>query len=225
MSDVEDLRSRLADWKYRLDGDDVHSIATQIGQMLWRSAFYRSINESRRSLRVDAAGRNQANASLHELVDEGYITIHAAAIRRLLVDKSPASGPKGVFSLYALVRDIGENAALFTRANVLAARSLDYDFQPVKSRAFEASARTDCANGRQAHFVSREGWAEAEYWHIAMDKLCGVVPASRSPSDAPSTAKLEQLLKELKERGRNVMEYVNKYVAHASTPESRLSVE
>jgi hypothetical protein len=56
MSDADVLRAKLADWTHRLGARDVHSINMQIARMLWRSAFYRSINESRRFHAKDADG-------------------------------------------------------------------------------------------------------------------------------------------------------------------------
>ena len=81
MSDADRLKAKLQEWKHRLNGGDIHSIGLQIGHMLWRSAFYRSINESRRFLPEDETGEKQANGPLHELIHDGYITMHAAATR------------------------------------------------------------------------------------------------------------------------------------------------
>jgi hypothetical protein len=123
------------------------------------------------------------------------------------------------------VRDIGENLTLITRENVLAARGLEYDFEPIKQRAREKAweeARTKRSHGS---FISRDRWAEAEHWHRIMDRLCGVDEAHRSPGDAPSQTKLDELGRELAVRGRNVQGWVDKFVAHAASPESRQTLE
>jgi hypothetical protein len=216
MSDVETLKSQVAEWKNHLNARDLHSISTQIGQMLWRSAFYRAINESRRFLTADRDGRKRGNEPLHELLDHGYFVGNSVAVRRLL-DKGSASGPRGVYSLSGLVRDIADHVGLMSRANVLAARGLEYDFEPIKRRAFDEAR----SKGSGAYFVSREGWQQAEYWHQTIDQLCGVAESSRDPSDTPDRTRLEALHQELEQRGRNVRDWVDKFVAHAATPESR----
>lgn len=216
MSDVDVLKVRLADWKHRLSDGDVHSIGAQIASMLWRSAFYRSVNESRRFLPDEEDGRKQANEPLHELIDDGYFIANSIAIRRLL-DNSPMSGPRGVYSLHGLIRDIRDHANRITRANVLEARGLEYDFEPIKQRAFEDA----WARGKHAIGGSKDGWVQAEHWHGAMDRLCRVTANNRATSDTPDQSKLEWLRSELEERGRNVQDWVDKFVAHAASPESR----
>lgn len=220
MSDADIVGAMLADWKRRFGEHDIHSISAQIASMLWRSAFYRSINESRRFLPENKDGQKKANGPLHELIDDGYFILNATAMRRLL-DKGAASGPRGVYSLYGLIRDIKTNARLLTRANVLKARNLEYDFEPMKQRAFETARQEARARGSQGYFISKDGWAEAEYWHGAMDQLCGVTTNNRGAGDIPDETKLDWLLHELEEHGRNVQDWVDKFVAHAASPESR----
>jgi len=215
MSGADLLKGKLKDWQERFNGNDVHSIRLQVATMLSRSAFYRSVNESRKFLAEDEDGEKQANGMLHRLIDEGYLTMHVAAIRRL-VDRGQSSGPKGVNSLYGLVKDIKDSAALLTRANTLAARELEYDFEPIKERAFE--------DGRGKGGVSRAGWFESEWWHSALDKLSGVIQPNRDPNDAPTSESFERLLEQLALHGRNVQDYGDKHVAHAALPESRATL-
>jgi len=220
MSDVDVLKSRLPEWKDRLSGSDVHSIGPQIARLLWRSAFYRSLNESRRFLPDGTEGRKRANESLHELIDDGYFIANLTALRRLL-DKGSTSGLRGVYSLLGLIRDVRDNVMFITRANVLEARGLEYDFEPIRQRAREDAWQGAKAKGDQAFFISPDGWAESEYWHRVMDRLCGVEADNRSSCDTPDQNKLEWLLNELEGRGRNVQGWVDKFVAHAASPVSR----
>jgi len=220
MGKVDALKTKLDDWKRRLSERDVHSIAMQLGHMLWRSAFYRSINESRRYALGDNQGEKQGNAPLHELIDDGYFTMSAIAIRRLL-DKGALSGPKGVYSLFALIRDIKDHAHLLTRANVLEARGLEYEFEEIKRRAYEEARADKRARKTTISFISGEGWTHAQYWHEAMDRLCGVSADSRSKDDALDSKKFAHLLEELDRRGSSVQNWVDKFVAHAASPDSR----
>jgi hypothetical protein len=221
---LDEYKKKLEAWKARLNGKDEHSISRQIGAMLWFSAFYRSLNESRRYLPDHSEGGKLANSALHELLDNGYSISHAIAIRRLL-DKSPTSGQKGVYSLYGLIRDVKDNVPLITRTNVITARGLPYDFEPVKYLARQNAISAAASKGKTAYGVVRDGWFEAEYWHKVMDKLCGVTAESRTPDDVPDASKLDSLLSELAKRGQNVHDWVDKYVAHAASPESRETLD
>src|ERR1700683_5105410 len=138
MSEVEIFSAKLADWKLRFDGPDAHCVTRQINQLIWRSAYYRSVNESRKFLIDGPEGGKQANGSLHELIDDAYFIINSIGIRRLL-DDGEMSGKRGVYSLYGLLRDINSQARLITRENVLGARNLEYDYVPIKRRAFSAA--------------------------------------------------------------------------------------
>src|SRR5690348_8868605 len=104
MTRAEQLKAKIEDWNRRFDGRDPHSVNHQIAHMLWRSAFYRSINESRRLLPKGRDGREKSNGALHELIDEGYFTMASISVRRLL-DRGAPSGSRSVVSLYGLVRD------------------------------------------------------------------------------------------------------------------------
>lgn len=157
-----------------------------------------------------------ANGALHELIDNGFIHLNATAIRRLL-DRSATSGRKGVYSLYGVLQDIKADVGLITRADSLEARGLAYDFEQIKREAYEKAR----ASGANSYFVSRAGWADAEYWHGVMDELSGVTADKRGPSDAPNEGKLDWLLDELKKHGSDVQDWVDKFIAHASSPESR----
>lgn len=136
--DVEMLAAKLADWKRRLSERDPRAVGTQVGTLLWRSAFYRSLNEPRKFLLKNEEGEKEANAPLYELIDLGFFVVQAAAIRRLL-DKGAISGARGVYSLHGLIRDVIANVDILTRRNVLRVRDLEYDFEPIKSRAFETA--------------------------------------------------------------------------------------
>ncbi len=214
MSAIQTLEQKLSDWKDRLSGDDAHAISRQINAMLWRSAFYRSVNESRLSLPKDADGETMANGSLHELLHEGYITIHTVLIRRLL------DTTKGVNSLYKLIHDIENNAALLTRENVLKVRGLEYDYEPAKTAASEEAFAEAQKQGKTAYTMSGAGWHEAECWHMFCDELCGTEERQRSKADCPNKKQFTDLRNALREEGHAAISYVNNYIAHAA-PEDR----
>jgi hypothetical protein len=148
MSKVDELGQKLKEWGLRLGHDDIHSIGKQIAHMLSRSAFYRAINQSRKFLPDDEDTKKKANGMLHELVDEGYFSLQAIGIRRLL-DKSAISGPRGVFSLVGLITDIEDNAHLLTHARTCSksAGSIKTSKQP-KTKPVRTRCRNEDARAR-----------------------------------------------------------------------------
>ncbi len=214
MSAIQTLEQKLSDWKDRFNGDDAHALSRQINAMLWRSAFYRSVNESRLSLPKDADGDLLANGELHGLLHEGYITIHTVLIRRLL-DRT-----KGVNSLNKLIHDIENNAPLLTRENMLKVRGLEYDYEPTKTAARKEASAEAQKQGKTAYMMSGAGWAKAECWHMSCDALCGTEEWQRSKADCPNKKQFTDLRNALTEECRAAMSYVNNYIAHAA-PEDR----
>ena len=215
MSEIQTLKQKLSDWKDRLSGDGPHAISRQISAMSWRSAFYRSVNESRLSLPKDADGEPLANGSLHELLHEGYITIHTVLIRRLLDTRTRMN------SLYKLIHDIENNATLLTRENMLKARGLEYNYELSKTAAIEEARAEAQEQSETAYMVSRAGWGDAECWHMLCDELCGTEERQRSKEDCPNKKQFTDLRNALTEEGRAAISYVNNYIAHAAPEDQR----
>lgn len=214
-SNARRLREKLTEWQDLLNGNDRLAISNQISAMLWRSAFYRSINESRKFIPEGENGEELANGSLHGLINDGYLTLHAVGIRRL-VDRR-----KDTNSLVNLIRDIKKHAGLLTRCNMLQARGLVYDYAPIREqKQLEASQEAKEA-GKNAYNFSGEGWSEARCWHLLCDDLCGTDARNRKPSDHPTKQKLQQLIDDLTRIGQDVEEHVNNYIAHAAPPSRR----
>lgn len=214
------LKAKLDEWTLRMDGPDVHSIDHQITTMIWWSAFYRSMNESRQHHSADSSGAQIANGQLHDLLHNGYLTIHATAMRRL-VDNAGNGGARGVNSLYNLVADIRDHAHMLSREAMLEARGLPYDFEPIKQQCLEEACEAAEKEGKRGYAVSAKGWREAEYWHETWDRLCNTLPGGRSPADRPREERFCQLFSEFDRMRTTIGEYVNKYIAHAATEVSR----
>ena len=78
------LRERFDEWKDWLRGDDVHSIRSQIHNMIWDSAVYQSINEARAYAPTDDKGQVELNAMVHHFIDRCFFDTQMMAIRRFL---------------------------------------------------------------------------------------------------------------------------------------------
>ncbi|MCC6682834.1 MAG: hypothetical protein IT445_18200 [Phycisphaeraceae bacterium] len=223
MSDVELLKQKLTEWHTWLSGGDANAINEQIHRLLWNTALYRCINESRKYHDKNNRDELIANGSLHEMIDSGYITMHAIGIRRL-IEPGTTTGKRGIYSLSGLIIDIQRNAELLTRKNMLLTRELVYDYQPIEDRSHEAAYKESKANGVRASFISGEGWAESKCWHGLIDDLCDVSSSQRHQDDSPDKSKFDLLLNSLSQAGQQVKDYTDKFIAHAATPDSRNAI-
>ena len=158
--------------------------------MLWFSAFYRSVNLSRKYHQQDAKGESLANGALHDLLHEGYVAMHCSAVRRL-VDKG-----RDTNSLVRLIKDIQKHSELLTRENMLAARDLSH-------------ADTHAQQTQGALCIA------VECWHDICDELCGMHPAERQPTDCPKEKRFADLVDQLQAECDHMVRYTNHYIAHA----------
>ena len=202
-----DLNEKFKEWQEWLLGDDIHSIKKQILAMIWDSAVFQSVNEARRYAPVDENDNPKLNGTLHGFIDHCFFQTQALAIRRLL-DKGPAIGEKAVCSLYRLVRDMETNRALLTRQKILAALEYPYEYE-------EAFERDRESNGMK--------YFHAKSVHKNIDFLAGVSPNQRSPVDTVHAA-IFAWLKARLDGCEDIYTYVNKFVAHPATPDSRAAI-
>lgn len=211
------LRDKLDERKDWLLGDDAHSIRNQIHSMIWDSAVYQSINEARKYAATDDAGRTELNAMVHHFIDRCFFATQAMAIRRLL-DEGPSSGPKSVYSLRGLLNDMERHCHLLTRKAMLCALDLPYDYINRKAeldQAWDGSLRLVGPEHRKC--------GASETIHRYLDSLTGVDPSRRSPSDLVQASFFHWLKRRL-ERHKAIRRFVDKFLAHSATRESRATL-
>lgn len=189
VSEIQRLRDKLKHWNELLVEGRPNAIEAQIGRMLWFSAFYRSVNLSRKYLQQDAKGKSLANGALHDLLHEGYVTMHCSAVRRLIDIRKDAN------SLVRLIEDIHKHSALLTRENMLAARDLSH-----------ADTHAQQAQGALCIAV--------QCWHDLCDELCGVHPDKRQPTDCPKPKKFSDLINGVNTECIRIVRYTNHNIAH-----------
>lgn len=218
------LRRNL--WIECLGGDDRHSIMRQIYRMIWNAATFRVINEARRIAPPAVEGGVQLNGLMHELIDEGFFEGQELAIRRL-TDNYPLTDDgrgRDVWSLTSLLDDMQKHAPLMTRANIFAAESLEYDFDLTRQRADEYREQK-LREGEQAFFFPKElDWGAIRHRHEQIDFLAGVTAEHRSPHDAVRGVVMERLKEMVRAECSDVHIHINKFIAHAASPESRQKV-
>ncbi len=209
------VKVKFSEWERMLLGDDRHSIHNQIYEMIWDSAVFQCINESRKYAAKDEKGNDKRNEMLHSFINQSFFKTQLVSIRRLN-DKEISTGKRSVYSLYRLVRDMKNNHELLTRGNILAFNNWPYDYEKAKA---EFERGTDCTKG---YYPPLE-IAHSENIHRVIDSIKGISSDKRSSDDLLPDSILNQFEVELKDI-EELCKYVDKYIAHAATPESRIGV-
>lgn len=168
---------------------------------------------------------------MHGLLNRTYFQSLLFAIRRV-TDGYGLEGDRGVYSLVSLLNDMKENRALLTRANILSARGLPYDWQAtieeerrfVHERDRELLANPPEYFNLTAYQMPDEG-GRSQDLHILIDKLSGIPESERSPDDTVRKEIFDGLLVILRNATAKVEPYINKYLAHSATPKSRSTYE
>ncbi|UCG49068.1 MAG: hypothetical protein JSU94_04650 [Phycisphaerales bacterium] len=208
-----DLKAKLDQWKEWCFGNDVHSVSNQIHNMIRDSAVFQCINEARGHAPKDKNGEPKLNGTVHAFINRCFFQTQAMAIRRLLDRR------QDVVSLRRLINDIQENCELLTRAGLLGAYGYPYDYEPERANLH---GKYDQGHG-QAAAGGLIKCAHSKAIHGFMDSMAGVEPSRRKPDDRPREAVFRWLLKRLHEC-EAIVNFVNKYVAHSATADSRAKV-
>lgn len=221
---LKSFRSHLSEWSHMIE-DDEQSVWNQIYEMMWIDAVFRSANAARGLARkYDASSKNY---DLSSLIDRGYVSVQALAIRKLL-EKSAKQPDKQVISLRRLLDDIKAKRASITREMYVANDGLPYDPTSGQGRFLEEAM----ARGSSGVWVSGlplegpEAWSASERKHEIFDRLSGVSPDKRNKSDLIQEALFVDMEELLENSGYlKIKGFVDKFVAHASDSYSRSSVD
>ena len=215
----KDVRKKFDEWKNILVGEDIHSIRNQIWEMIRDCAFFQCLNESRKYTLKDDKGEIKQNKMLHYFINQSFFKTQLLSIRRL-VDKDFGRIQKNkkytVYSLFNLVEDLKRHSDLLTRENVLASCDLSYDFEKALA---EYKKSIDCT---KPYYVPHR-IASSEDIHRRIDSIAGIVADKRSPNDMIPLDVLHQFEDRLSDI-EELCKYVDKYIAHPTTPESRTGI-
>lgn len=217
------LRERRTRWLEVLASDDPHSIVSQLADMATDIATFRAVNEARRLAPPASRGGVELNGPMYRLFDMGFFRSQIAAIRRL-DDSFPIHGDLGVCSLIGLLNDMIKHRCLMTRRAILEAEELQYDYEDIRQKANQYSSNK-LAMGESDLTPPRSldhSWSEMRHGHI--DHMAGVKPSNRNPSDTIKESLFTNLRERVSSSCTNAHLIADKFIAHASTPESRALV-
>lgn len=191
----EELRSL---WLSAFDSADINSVRRQISDMLFASAVFRLLDESRDWTGRDVGGSHR----VHDLINQCYYPAQLMTIRRLCEGGQlvHAAGPgtkrrdESVHSLPALILHMRKNRCVLTRE-----RLYQWTFPQLSSYR--------------------------EEFDTVFDLLAGVRGSERQPVDCVAESVFDHLLARLRKVSDRMLVYVNKFLAHASTIKSREALD
>lgn len=210
-------------WKKCLLGEDINSIFRQINILFWDHAIYKVILKGRRN-RIEEAPENATiNDVYHSFINRNYFSNDIIRIRRLVdSNHSQITGHRGVFSLRSLIRDIEDHRTHLTREVFLRLRNLPYDFESVKSDAFEYILSH--SPGEAFVLPSEYNWQVSYNAHVTFDQLSGTTGDRRQKEDIMRI----EIFKSLHSKLDNldpILNHAIKFIAHSATPNSRLHID
>ncbi len=220
MSAPMTLAEKWKVWRECLEGEDKNSIFQHITLMTWDAAIFRLILEGRQGQIAKHPDQPQLNPRLHNFIDRLFFQSQASCIRRL-IEPGKASTlyySKGTFSLGTLLKDMAGERTRLTRETYFTLRKLHYDYQEI-IKGENAFLAEQARKGVTGFFVPPEyDWESSAEAHTLFDQLSGTT--LRSPEDVIS----ERVFSRLQDRLHSFIkmtDYVDKFIAHAATPESR----
>lgn len=212
------LEQAWKNWVDCLKGDDPNSIFRQISLMIWDTSIFRLVVESRQ-IHVEKNAKVPAiNGALHSFIDRNYFQSQVAFIRRLADERYGLTGPRAVYSIYSLINDIFDHRNELTREEFFKLRNMPYDYTEIKNKEREFVRTQPVGKG---FFIPPElDWEPIAETHQTFDRLSGKTHMERQPNDIiPERVFIR--LKDRLEACKQMTNYVDKFVAHSATPESR----
>lgn len=218
------FEAKRTEWVKCLSGEDRHTIVTQLVALMWNTATYRVINESRRLATPDGRDGIQQSGLLHVFIDSCFFNSQMSNIRRLC-DEYDLVGRRGVFSLIALIRDMKKHCVLFTRRHLLMAENRYFDREKLVRDREDWFHQRAVAKETAGYVPSELDLYGYDKRNAEIDELSGVTAASRSDEDSVSPNIFKSMEKRVVDACDLISEYVNKFIAHAASPESRQQVQ
>jgi hypothetical protein len=231
MTDSE-FKERYDLWKECLWGNDQNSIRNQLIQLTWDIATFKCINEALGLSPKAPEEGVQQNGLMHDLLARNFFEISIIRVRRLVDGSYLSPGnkgkfmgkDKGVYSLVSLLTDLQTHRSSVTRKRVL-----DVDGRSLKETGFERGddlyTTTEYAHGEEALHVSTELLRHKhEGRHRQWDQLANTSADERSALDLIQDQVFDFLLSRLKSITDEIKDYVDKFIAHSATPDSREAI-
>jgi hypothetical protein len=203
---LQQFRDKRRLWLSWLDEDE-HAIWQTVHAMVWTDVAFKVLT---------GLAEDDDNALNNPLIVEALLNGHVAtqvlAIRRLMDRRGT-----GIISLRRLVTDVGNNFDLFTRENFVCFDGLPDDYATIRQTRMERLFQDN--KGKPIFMWHSTEGPEAdgasELAHEEFDRLAGIDPAKRTPSDRLPRRLLKTISQWLVESDADQLaEWSHVYLAH-----------
>ena len=162
---------------------------------------------------------------IHNLLDRAFLNHILLALRRLTDNFPLKKSDKDVYSIVSIIKDIKKHTYLLKRYNLFKAENIEYDIDLIKSQLSDFES-ANLSNGNFSYFIpGKLDVSSTLERHAILDILSGVANTGRSESDCIKQVVFDDLLKGINAKMNKIETYVNKKIAHASTPENGDSID
>jgi hypothetical protein len=208
-------------WQECLSGNDDNSIFNQISLHTWDTAIFRLILDSWNLIIQNNPDNPPINPYVQMYIWRSYLQSEASFIRRIMdSERSSLFGKFGVFSLRALLKDIKDRKADLTRDVYLQQKNFPYDYTEIIHKRTEYVNQQYRQGKISVQIPSEFFWEPIEDAHKLFDRLSRTSKNARSRNDIISDKVFTCLDKQL-DNQKDIVQFVDKFIAHASTPESQ----
>lgn len=218
------LSEKRKKWLDCLHGNDENAIQRQIYGLLWDLRSWWTINCARGLTPRDDNGDPKSWRLLHGLLNRCFVTKQMVTVRRLC-DRCPFEGKYEVWSLVSLLGDMKDHAHFLTRKAIFEEEGIRYDLAAIERDVErELRARVSQSVIGNSHNSSTSALIEqgfSERLHEEVDRLAGVASVNRAANDQVCPELFDKLTSRLKTTCEDTCQKVNKFLAHAATPNDR----
>lgn len=199
-------------WEFELSGSDPSAIETQLLNMTWDFVAYEVLSKALQLAPSGIDDEVRRSGLLFRLLERSFANRVLLFVRRA-VDRNGDS-----ISLLRTLESMRQNCTVMTRAALFTGDGLIYDYEPIRQQFYQwMSEHLD-----GAFCVPQElDWERHEERHLFIDRLTGVSPDGRSPSDVIPRKFFDDLIARVSGAGEKAKTYVDSHLAHAGSPGTR----
>jgi len=226
----EEFKLRWNLWRKALGTEDKdndpNTLLNQMHSMCWDIGVFKSTMASWSKEPYRNSPNLKVTPLLFHFIFDNFFKGLCLSLRKMtekgsLIDESGRKD-RSVFSLSSLLNDISTHRTDYTRRRLFLVQSMEYDVELVHQKHDQYLREF---TGRGAISIPRElNEGAIEYEHRQWDLVCKCQKEKRTPEDIIDDQYLVTLDKQIINIHSKVDYLVNKFYAHAATPNSRASV-
>lgn len=189
--------------------------------MIRSQAVWQTIMESRQYLDILSNGGKAGNNMLHRYLDIWFFEFQLMAVRRLCDPEKDLTGKLSVYSFKSLLSDMEAYRKYLTRENIFNLWGIEYCYENTLSKEKIYRTQMEEKGEKAYHIPDIYDPSHVKYQHKLFDDLSGTSSSNRSPNDLIKDIIFTKIKEKIVISCEVIKNYVDKYYAHAASPESR----